>query len=182
MKEDIINRIRSRIVADKGSIPFPPASEDAVIEVESSLGFKIPPLLRLIYLDVSNGGFGPAYGIIGVDGGRASNLGTLAKAFTQMKLGSDYLGLEWKTGLLPFCEWGCNIFSCVDCNDPGHRVFQSETCQIFETSFTLEKFFELWLDDANLLDTRSLRRKTVEIINPFTGEKTRVSGTRKKSK
>ena len=62
---------------------------------------------------------GPGYGIIGVVGGHSSDLGTLVETFNEIKRGADYLGLKWNPQLLPFCGWGCNIFSCVDCSDPG---------------------------------------------------------------
>jgi hypothetical protein len=33
------------------------------------LGFPLPPLLRELYTQVGNGGFGPGYGIFGLEGG-----------------------------------------------------------------------------------------------------------------
>jgi len=37
---------------------------------ESQLGYRLPTLLRRIYLEVADGGFGPAYGIFPVVRGR----------------------------------------------------------------------------------------------------------------
>jgi SMI1 / KNR4 family (SUKH-1) len=48
---------------------FPPIPENQLIETEQKLGFSLPPLLRLLYTHIANGGFGPGYGIIGVIGG-----------------------------------------------------------------------------------------------------------------
>ncbi len=50
-------------------ITFPPASEAQMRKTEQQLGFALPPLLRLLYTHVANGGFGPGYGLIGVIGG-----------------------------------------------------------------------------------------------------------------
>jgi SMI1 / KNR4 family (SUKH-1) len=58
--------------ADTTSEPefaFPPATEEQLHETEEALGFPLPPLLRLLYTRIANGGFGPGYGIIGaIDG------------------------------------------------------------------------------------------------------------------
>src|SRR5260221_11519759 len=50
-------------------ITFPPASEAQMRKTEQQLGFALPPLLRLLYTHVANGGFGPGYGMIGAIGG-----------------------------------------------------------------------------------------------------------------
>ncbi|WP_201390004.1 SMI1/KNR4 family protein [Ktedonobacter sp. SOSP1-85] len=44
---------------------FLPATEQQVRETEQQLGFPLPPLLRLLYTQIANGGFGPGFGIIG---------------------------------------------------------------------------------------------------------------------
>jgi hypothetical protein len=41
----------------------PPASVAEVDAAEATLGFAIPPLLRRLYTEVGNGGFGPDYGL-----------------------------------------------------------------------------------------------------------------------
>lgn len=48
---------------------FPPATEEQVQATETRLGFALPPLLRCLYLQVANGGFGPGLGLPGVKGG-----------------------------------------------------------------------------------------------------------------
>ena len=44
----------------------PPARPDEVDAAEAALGFPIPLLLRRLYTEVGNGGFGPGYGLEGV--------------------------------------------------------------------------------------------------------------------
>lgn len=44
---------------------FPPATEAHVQRTESLLGFSLPPLLRILYSDLANGGFGPGFGLRG---------------------------------------------------------------------------------------------------------------------
>ena len=177
---ELINRIQNRLATTNIPATFPPVSEGVLVETEKILGFKIPPLLRLIYANVANGGFGPGYGIIGIEGGSPSDLGTLVETHAEINRAAQYLELEWRTGLLAFCAWGCNIFSCADCNDPRYPIIQSEECKTYAQSYTLEDFFGMWLDDVNIWKVSNSSRRTagrtVEIINPFTGKKTRVTG------
>ena len=42
-------------------------------QVESELGFGLPPLLRAIYHEVGNGGFGPGHGILGIKEGKLTD-------------------------------------------------------------------------------------------------------------
>ena len=48
---------------------YQPATQEQLRETEDLLGFSLPPLLRVLYLQIANGGFGPGYGIIGAMGG-----------------------------------------------------------------------------------------------------------------
>jgi SMI1/KNR4 family protein SUKH-1 len=43
----------------------PPATEQQLRDTEAALGFPLPPLLRAMYAQLANGGFGPSYGIFG---------------------------------------------------------------------------------------------------------------------
>ncbi len=52
---------------------YPPATEEQLQATEAALGLPLPPLLRTIYAEVANGGFGPGYGITGAKGGFSVN-------------------------------------------------------------------------------------------------------------
>jgi SMI1 / KNR4 family (SUKH-1) len=69
------------------SFGFPPATERELKETERQLGFLLPPLLRLLYTQIANGGFGPGYGITGAIGGYPfsdiSLRGDIAQAYYQ---------------------------------------------------------------------------------------------------
>lgn len=53
----------------RSGFEFPPATEEQVQATEEALGLPLLPLLRALYTQVANGGFGPACGITGVCGG-----------------------------------------------------------------------------------------------------------------
>lgn len=50
---------------------IPPTTFLVVEASEKELGFKLPPLLSQLFTQVGNGGFGPGYGIYGLEGGYA---------------------------------------------------------------------------------------------------------------
>lgn len=54
---------------------FPPATDRQILQTEQQLGFSLPPLLRLLYTQVANGGIGPGYGIVGTIGGYGGSPG-----------------------------------------------------------------------------------------------------------
>jgi len=49
-------RVQQRLT---GRIRPEPASLEQVEEAELKIGYPLPPLLRRLYLEVANGGFGP---------------------------------------------------------------------------------------------------------------------------
>ncbi|HEY6410855.1 MAG TPA: SMI1/KNR4 family protein, partial [Ktedonobacteraceae bacterium] len=51
---------------------YPPASEEQLRATETALGLLLPPVLRALYAEVANGGFGPGAGIQGALGGYGS--------------------------------------------------------------------------------------------------------------
>jgi SMI1 / KNR4 family (SUKH-1) len=59
---------------------YPPASQEQVQATEEALGLALPPLLRACYLQISNGGFGPGEGVMGVIGGFEDNRGNIVDA------------------------------------------------------------------------------------------------------
>src|SRR6266487_2255071 len=54
------------------SFAYPPASEEQLRATEAALRFPLPPVLRTLYAEVANGGFGPGGGIQGALGGYGS--------------------------------------------------------------------------------------------------------------
>ncbi len=94
---------------------FPCATREQITRAEDRVGFPLPDALRAVYLEVANGGFGPGYGLVGVDGGATHDGGDtledLYEHFSQPDPeGDDW---EWPERALPICCWGCQVYSCV---------------------------------------------------------------------
>ena len=89
---------------------------------ETRLGFPFPPLMKRIYTEIGNGGFGPGYGLTGLTHGAPDDTGQTAPAIYEVFRSPGASELNWPIGLLPICHWGCGIVSCVDCIDPNFRM------------------------------------------------------------
>ena len=140
----------------------PVASVEAVVAAETLLEFSFPSLLRSLYLAVGNGGFGPGYGVIGVEGGHKTDEGDSIEKLYESFCTPDADDKEWKwpKGLLPFCHWGCAIYSCVNINeveypviwfDPNGRELGEPMAKQFNSHRpSLESWFAGWLNNEDL--------------------------------
>jgi len=138
-----------------------PADPAAIDACEKALDFPLPPLLREIYLGVANGGFGPGYGVMGVTGGFTDDQGetitSLYQSFRQPD--PEDTGWQWERTWVPFCHWGCAIYSVVDCIDPYPVFYVDPSVKdlgepmasiILPHKPSLAAWFEDWLAGKNL--------------------------------
>jgi hypothetical protein len=174
MSTDLLARIRSHALSTTKDMEAVPASIHAIEKAESQLTFKLPPLLRACYLEIGNGGFGPGYGLIGFEGGAQSDFGSITETYNQLKSDQQSLGNEWPLQLLPFCDWGCNVFSCVDCSNEYAPISIFDAGQLIPQSYNLATFFEMWVGGSDILLASSGDLVTQQVLNPFTGTKTTV--------
>ena len=158
---------------------YPVASARDVLAAEAVIGFPIPNLLKRIYMEVSNGIEGFGYHILGLDGGCQGDSGTLVKSYLELKEATEYFGRKWKSTWLPFCYWGCTIYSCVNGKDPAVPIQTWEEGEMCEEDYALPEFFKMWLKGK----VRVFEHAEVvsrQIINPFTKKKTRVYARKRK--
>jgi hypothetical protein len=132
--------------------PLTPAPPAAVAEAEDVVGHPLPRVLRRLYLEVGNGGFGPGYGILGLRGGhRDDPEGTAVDHYRAVRAGS--FGPSMPAGLLPLCHWGCGIYSLVDVADLEARMWgwdpnpqPDAALMLFRQSMTLGEWLGRWVD------------------------------------
>jgi SMI1 / KNR4 family (SUKH-1) len=154
---------------------FPPATEEQLRLSEEAMGFPYPPLLRTLYLRLANGGFGPAYGLVGAFGGYADAIHTEGRhefmlqesvvypSFSEEitlidieqceKPGGDRKKIYidpavWPKHLIELCEWGCGYFSLL--HAPSGRVYYFGEDYLFQQANSLEEWLERWLRGENL--------------------------------
>jgi hypothetical protein len=136
---------------------FPPANLKSLESAEAKLGFSLPCLLRDIYTQVANGGFGPGYGLIGLDDGAHDDLDkSITDLYAIYKLGDPMDSFwHWSDRLVPICHLGCAIYSCIDCSQLSAPIMkfdpnQHEEGQPWDQAYSyqsssLAEWIEQWL-------------------------------------
>jgi hypothetical protein len=125
--------------------PLQPAPPAAIDEAEELAGAPLPALLRRLYAEVGNGGFGPGYGVLGLRGGHTASGLTAVDLLQPTQQGADY------GPVTPFvlCDWGCAITSMIDLNDGqiwGCDPNPGEEPDCFPQGITVAEWFAKWLD------------------------------------
>jgi SMI1 / KNR4 family (SUKH-1) len=94
---------------------------------EHTLHFSLPPLLRRLYIEVGNGGFGPGYGLLGLEGGALSDGYTIVDLYQAFRTPDAHdPAWHWPAGLLPICHLGCAMYACTDCTTPEGAIIWFE--------------------------------------------------------
>jgi hypothetical protein len=122
--------------------PLTAAPASAIADAESGLGYPFPALLRRLYAELGNGGFGPGYGLLGLAGGHTDG----GKTALAVKKG-------WKAlppALLPICTWGCGIYSFLDCSTPDGPMWAWDpnpvsSDELDSALFAQDTTFSAWL-------------------------------------
>ena len=183
---ELLRALRERAIPhvdadDPNPDPYSFASPDEIADAESQLGFHLPPLLRRVY-EIANGGLGP-----GVEGLLPIGEGddTLVTVY-RIRVRATHVpkpgepGFEqgpWPKLLLPICDWGCAIWSCLDCrSDDGVIVTASGGEPFASTGHTLRSWLSAWLAGADLFDEMFEPQMG---INPFTRKPMVLKGTGK---
>ena len=152
--DDLIRRLKDRLrfspavemdaytcrTNDKGEMlppypPRPPVSMAVVEDVERTLGFRLPTLVRRLYTEVADGRYGPSWGVIrlrspaGTDPMRwweqpmSVEAWTLHERLARQECPPSAFCPDFPERAIRFCEEGCNISMWLDCTTEAARVF-----------------------------------------------------------
>ena len=130
------------------------AKPDDVAEAESMIGSPIPNLLRRLYLDIGNGGFGPGYGLLGVRGGHEDDTKmTVTDLYRQAHQDPSAWWQFLPPNLLPICHWGCALYSFIDCSFPEGPMWgwdpnpgPTDETALFPSDATFAEWLDKWID------------------------------------
>jgi hypothetical protein len=185
--DDLIRLLRERIQepstrTDSGDptvAHYPPVAETTMTDTEAELGFHLPVVLRRVYTEVANGGFGPGLGLLSAD---VEDEPCLVTVYRESCAGEYPPQLSpsgrWPARLLPICDWGDAIWTCVDWStSDGTIVIHDDVDGPTRTEFNVYTWLTSWANDADIWDTMYEDRE-VSILNPFTRwpVKTRIRG------
>lgn len=172
-EEELVISIRERIATASARIDlisagvpsrFAPGTIEELDAAEAELGFALPVLLRRLYSEVGNGGFGPGAGLLGVKGGYTDLDGrTLAESYLALR------AQGWPMGVLPLCELGDGARSCVDMRVYGDGILTVDAAGITRTSLTVFSWLHAWVSGVNI-EAETFEVKHGTIINPFTNK------------
>src|SRR5215467_14269416 len=96
-------------------LPALPVMVEDVAQAEVQLGFELPALLRRVYLEVGNGGFGPGYGLFPLNAHDPSTDSLVTaylgmRSMSQQDIDEHWADEEVKPALWPervlmICDW-----------------------------------------------------------------------------
>lgn len=147
------------------------ATEDQLAEAERHFGVALPPLLRRLYLEVANGGFGPGPGLLGVSGGWRSVKGrSMEQLYDEMLEARDEnRRWIWPPALIPIVDYD-GPFAAVDASTPDGRVVEFDFEELDgegrdggwsrafrEKATSLEAWLEAWVGSRSAADHGSAR-------------------------
>ena len=161
MVEALVARFRDRIRRDPTTDyeqmppiqPRPPLTAEALAQAEARLGFPLPPLLRALYTQVGDGGYGPGRGLEVLAEGEWSLV-----AHVEAIRRANWP--DWPGRFIPLIAWGCLYWSWVDCSEPPYPVWFDDTDferedsprsdYFYRQAESLAGWLSAWLDGVDL--------------------------------
>lgn len=137
---------------------YPSPSSQEIAQVEALTGYPFPEALVSLYKIHGNGGFGPAYGFLGLRSGHSTDLGDCAIQLYQKfsNLDPEDPGWSWPQPLFPLLHAGCSIHYCVDLQTKDNPVVKFDPNGFGPGSRWQEAFevinpsLKLWLKQINV--------------------------------
>jgi hypothetical protein len=147
-EDEIVARVREHVAGSEDALP--PAPPELVAELEALVGHPMPRLLKRIYLEVADGGFGRWGNALSFtdEDYRFSEAGPLIQTYRRWAMTPNY-----PTPVVPLLTWGCAIWSFVDFSSPEGRMWgwdpNVRRCprhKLFREDATLAERLVDWLD------------------------------------
>ena len=153
---------------------YPVVTDKLLLQTEQVLKFSLPPVLRALYTQLANGGFGPGHGIDGILGGYHSDGygDNIVLRYLHNKRNAaivDLLDYEqnlapgqhleipddiWFDRCLAICHHGLGVYTYYDCKSgyvfeysPTHEVSHHRSYTLNMIACSLEDWLELWLKE-----------------------------------
>lgn len=138
----------------------PPATPDQLAAAEARIGVPLPPLLRRLFLELANGGFGPGPGMVGVAGGWTTDHGKSIEDLQAVMLEATVENPRWiwPAELVPIVDYN-GVYACTDASTPAGRMVEFDFEELDddgpdggwshafrEVAPSLEAWLDAWLE------------------------------------
>ncbi|MGW0209153.1 SMI1/KNR4 family protein [Streptomyces sp. NPDC003233] len=152
--DEVLAAVKARVQAGRPTewrdspLTPAPASAEALAEAERIIGYPLPPLLRRLYTEVANGGFGPCGGIEGLRDGHTSDGPSMLEVYLQY----DEPDPDPEAppapphGVLLFCDHGCATWSMLDCRHPEGQMWWWDQGERHKCDLMLREWLSMWLE------------------------------------
>lgn len=175
--DDLISALARR--AGDARRRYPPAAAAAVAAAEAAMGLTLPPLLRRVFTEIANGGFGPGGGLIGLPGGHVDEgwPRPCDELYLELRVSEFEPTKSLPAGLIPLCIWAGGAFTFADCETPEARVLtvggdDGSFDRFGLAASSLHEWLSRWATDA-FSDMEEVVGHRAG-ANPFTKAPTRV--------
>ena len=133
--------------------PLPPVSENELAEFERESGLQLPEILRRIYTEIANGGFGPSWGFNPLTHDSQMSIdGWDRYERSQWESGQPPSG--WPNPLIRICEIGCNAYFGIHLNGSEFPIYivdpqnggETELDWLEPQNINLLEWIKLWVN------------------------------------
>ncbi|MBL7259297.1 SMI1/KNR4 family protein [Paractinoplanes lichenicola] len=158
--DEIFVAVRERVRAGRPCdgdwhLDHEPATPEAVAAAEALIGHPFPPLLRRLYLEVADGGFGPSCGVNGVGENGHGCVGSMLGDYVDWRdTPADPGDPPWTPGVVILGDSGYAVWAVLDCRSPEGRLSFLDGREIFAADLTLSGWLTRWL--SGTLDPHAL--------------------------
>jgi hypothetical protein len=135
----------------------PVLGTDVLDQAAELIGVVLPELLRRMYSEIGDGGFGPGYGFMPLGLGSRSGDESITALFRDFSSPDPQdPSWSWPKGLLPIVHMGCAIYPCVRLSDLRIIVFDpnahdSDWAEAFlDQKCTFEEWIRTWANGEDL--------------------------------
>lgn len=143
--DELFEAVRARVATGRPTddehdvLTPPPATPEALADAEAVIGFRLPPLVRRLYLEVSDGEVGPFGGF--------APLEEMAELHAHYEEPDPYPDCPPSppAGVLFLCDFGCAMWALLDCREPEGRMWWWTEGERHKLTLTFPEWLGAWL-------------------------------------
>ncbi|MFJ8440451.1 SMI1/KNR4 family protein [Kitasatospora griseola] len=152
-EDDLVRRLATWAAGSAPGALAPPAAAAMLERAERIFGLPLQPLLRRLYGEVADGGFGPGYGLAPLFHAGFGAVNGYPARIRSRSGGQPW----WPRGVLPVLHWGGGRHAAVDCTGPEGLILQyspgtgqpGAADTWFVESESLAGWLESWMDGTS---------------------------------